>query len=193
MKRYVALAGALLFTALIVAGCTEDNTQTATSKEQQQQATGLAAMLKSQPVPKFDWSQIRQTQIDAETAQANTTQTTTFFFVQGVQSPVFACPSIGFPVPGDSQLSNPQQLVTGDYLGSGQGYAYGTVGQIEPNGIYSGQTAATFVLCVGSGGKVYMHHAEEIVHAVAGPAVWDLKTHQIQITGAPTFKVKVGK
>lgn len=144
----------------------------------------------AQPVPQFDWSQIRQTLIDAQTAQAEATQTTSFFFNLGVVDPVFVCPSIGFPVAGTSQLTNPLQLTdNGDW----NHYNGGVINQIDPNQIYSGDTAATFALCIGDGGKVYLNHAEETVHAVAGPAKWDYNKHVIVITGAPTFNPKVGK
>lgn len=190
MKKALA-AFAAIGLAIAMAACSSP-TQTAPGKaEQQSAAQGLAKLLQAQPVPQYDFSQIRQTLIDAETAQAGATQTTSFGFNFGVPDPIFTCPSIGFPVPGSDQLTNPSQLVGNG--GDANYYGVGVIGQIDPNGVYGGPTAATFVLCVGAHGKVYLNHAEETVHTVAGPAVWDRATKSIVMTGDPTFAVKVGK
>lgn len=189
-SRSIKIATVLVATAVALTACSSVNTS-ATKSEQQSAATGLAKLLKSQPIPQYDWSQVRQTLIDAETAQANTTQTTSFFFNLGVADPVLTCPSIGFPVAATSEITNPSQLIGNG--GDQNYYGVGVVGQIDPNGIYSGNTSATFVLCVGANGKPYLEHAEEQVHAVAGPATWDYAKHRIVMTGDPSFAVKVGK
>lgn len=188
MKRIITgLAAIVLVVGL--SAC-EDTPPSANANDAKSSAQILKKAQTAQPVPQFDWSQIRQTLIDAQTAQAESTQTTSFFFNLGVVDPVFVCPSIGFPVAGTSQLTNPLQLTdNGDW----NHYNGGVINQIDPNQIYSGDTSATFVLCVGAGGKVYLNHAEETVHAVAGPAEWDVAKHRIVITGAPTFTPKVGK
>jgi hypothetical protein len=181
LKKMLALAGAGVL-ALSLTSCTG---HTSTSSDQQRSAQALNALDKSQPVPVFNYSQIRQTLIDAETAQSNTTQTTSFFFVMGVQNPVFSCPSIGYPVPETDQITNPEQ-VKWDEPNDNTPY---TLPQIDPNGIYGGNTNATFVICVGPNGDKFLEHAEEDVHTVSGPAVWDSATHQIKITGTSTVKV----
>lgn len=186
-KVGIVVAGAALVAT--VAACQSGGGSGSTKSDQHRSAATLNALDKSQPVPQFNWSQIRQTLIDAETAQADTTVTTSFFFVQGVPNPVFTCPSIGFPVPGTFQITNPDQAKW-DEPNDNTPY---TLPQIDPNGVYGGDTAATYVLCTKANGQVYLHHAEEFVHTVAGPATWDETTHSIQITGDPTFKPKVGK
>lgn len=192
MKRIFVITAALVL-LVSVSACTNDKpADDANVKDKVSSGEILKKAQTAQPVPQFGYSQIRQTLIDAQTAQANSTQTTSFFFINGVPDPTFTCPSIGFPVAGTSQLTNPEQL-TREYLGSNWGYNTGVIKQIDPNGIYSGDTSATFVLCVEASGKPYLHHAEEIVHAVAGPAVWDKAGRTIKITGDPTFKVNVGK
>lgn len=188
MKRIIIAVAAII----VIAGLSacSDPAPSANANDAKASAQILKKAQTAQPVPQFDWSQIRQTLIDAQTAQADATQTTSFFFNLGVVDPVFTCPSIGFPVAGTNQLTNPLQLTdNGDW----NHYNGGVVAQIDPNQIYSGDTAATFVLCVGDGGKVYLNHAEETVHAIAGPAKWDYTNHRIVITGAPTFAPKVGK
>ena len=190
MKRIIGMTAAALLVVVSLTACTSDEAPSANKKDAASSAQILKKAQTAQPVPQFDWSQIRQTLIDAQTAQAESTQTTTFFFNLGVTDPVYTCPSIGFPVSGTSQLTNPWQLTdNGDW----NHFNGGIISQIDPNQIYSGDTSATFVLCVGDGGKPYLHHSEETVHSVAGPAVWDYTKHIIKITGAPTFKAKVGK
>jgi hypothetical protein len=188
MNRITKIVASVAVAAVATVGLTActSGSKSAKNKDQKSSAQILIKLDGSQPVPQFDWSQIRQTLIDAETAQAQTTQTTSFFFVLGVKDPVFVCPSIGYPVPETDQITNPEQQ------NSYNGNPY-TLPQIDPNGIYGGNTAATFVICVGDNGSKYLEHAEEDVHTVSGPAVWDSVNHSIKITGPSTAVVKTHK
>jgi hypothetical protein len=132
----------------------------------------------AQPAPVFTWSQIRQTLIDIETAQAKTIQTTTFFFNLGVKAPVNTCPSIGFPVATTDEITNPSRIDAG----------YAVIPQIDPNGIYTGNSTGTYVLCVGSDGSTYGVYWEGYVYAVTGPATWNAATGSVQETGPTSFK-----
>jgi hypothetical protein len=196
MKRITKIGGAIVAMLLLIfamSACSASTTAgQANSADANTSAQILHKMQQAQPVPQFDYSQIRQTLIDAETATAQSTQTTTFFFNQGVTDPVFVCPSIGFPVAATSQITNPDQVSDGaNQADTGTGNT--TIAQIDPNGIYSGSSSATYVICVNGQGKAYLHHAEEFAHAISGPATWDYTHHRIQITGDPTFSPKVGK
>jgi hypothetical protein len=133
----------------------------------------------------FQWSQLRQTLISIETAQADNTQTTTFFFNQGVQDPISSCPSIGFPVASTTELTNPLQ---NDGQG-GQG-AGAVIGQVDPTGVYSGSSTGTYVVCISANGGNYVQYWEGFVDNVTGPAVWNTTTHQVQLTGPSTTTVK---
>jgi len=169
MRRYLRLGVALAAAAGLLTACNN-------SANQQDRRTSNSILRQyetSQPAPKFTWSQIRQTAIDVETAQAHTTQTTSFFFNLGVQDPVQSCPSIGFPVATTTQITNP--LTPSGYNDNS------TIAQIDPNGIYSGDSSGTYVLCVGPGGKTYGVYWEGFVYSVTGPAVWG--AHGVQLTG----------
>jgi hypothetical protein len=190
LKRITMWAAAIVGVLLLAVGitaCTSSRHANATRNDQKTSDAILNHFQTVQPAPQFDWSQIRQTLIDAETAQARATQTTTFDFNYGVADPIFSCPSIGFPVAGTSQITSP------DKENDHGSYGQSVTSQIDPNGIFSGNTTATYVLCVGENGKTYLHHVEEFAHAVAGPAVWDYTHHRIQITGDPTFTPKTQK
>lgn len=156
------------------------------SKETEAAKQQLAGFNANQPVPVFNYSQLRQNLIELETSQAQTTQTTSFFFNMGVQGPIGTCPSIGYPIPTTDQLTNPQQSVTHGNDG------IATVGQIEANGVYTGDSSGTFVICVDADGKPYANYWEGFVQTVSGPAVWDDAAKQVKLTGAPsaTFTAK---
>ena len=179
--RYVlggVIATVLAFT---LSACSFGGTSTAVNNDQILSTNILSKFEKSQPAPLFDWSQIRQTLIDVESAQAQSIQTTSFFFNQGVQDPYYVCPSIGFPVASTTQLTNPSQVVNDNGNMT-------TIPQIDPNGIYSGNSTGTYVLCVDSQGRTYGQYAEGFVHTISGAANWNEADHRIVVTGAPTYK-----
>lgn len=179
--RYIAGGAVILLGVLSLSACGVGGTN-AVQSDQKVSTTILGKYEQSQPAPIFDWSQIRQTLIDIETAQAKSIQTTSFFFNQGVQDPYFVCPSIGFPVASTTQLTNPSQTVEGN--GSGE---FAAIPQIDPNGVYAGNSTGTYVLCVNNQGQTYGQYAEGFVHTVAGPANWNQAGHRITITGAPSY------
>lgn len=177
-KRFIAVA------ALTVVAACSSNSGT-TRKEQNVANDQLNAFLTNQPVPIFQFSQLRQNLIELERAQAESVATTSFMFNQGVVDPVSSCPSIGFPIPSTTQLSNPQKAV-----GGGNGVT--SVGNLEATGVYTGNSSGTYVVCVTSGGKAYALYWEGFVETITGPATWDATKKQVVLTGDPTgaFTVK---
>lgn len=155
------------------------------AREQDEKASEqiLQQLQKSQPVPSFEWSQLRQNLIEIQTAQANTTATTSFFFNQGVTDPVLSCPSIGFPIPGTFQLTNPWQVT-----GNGA-----VISQVEPTGVFSGDTSATTVMCVNADGEIYASYWEGFVSTVTGAATWDTEAKTIKLTGDVTGDFSKGR
>lgn len=136
----------------------------------------------TQPTPVFTWSQLRQNLIEIETSQAHTTQTTSFFFNQGVANPVMSCPSIGFPIASTDQLSNPQQI---SFHGGSGGGGNEVIPQVEANGVFTGDSTGTFVICVNAQGQPYASYWEGFVQTITGPAVW--QNGQVTLTGPPSF------
>jgi hypothetical protein len=175
--------GIALITVVTLAGCSSGAPSSVT-KDQNQTNTQLNRYQKNQPIPQSDSSQYRQTAIDVELAQIHGVATTSFFFNQGVNKPYEVCPSVGFPVASTSQLTNPEQVVSAPNNGAA------TVAQQEPNGVYTGQSTGTYVVCVSSTGQRYVDYAEEFVHTVGGPAHWDNTTSRIVLDGEPTVKTK---
>ena len=194
MKIRTALAGLAVIAALglSIAGCTSNPSapsgQQQENRAQQQDTTSL---VNDQPIPHFNYSQIRQTLIDAETISADGTQTTSFFFQMGDPDPVFSCPSLGMPVANTAQLSNPQQVVHDSYPTGGAAL---TVGQMDPNGIYApAASTGTYVICVNSSGASYLQYWEGDVMTVTSAATWDSATHTLKVTGAPTAVIHTAK
>jgi hypothetical protein len=174
--------------ALALTGCKNTTAGTASVNDDAKQASvQLDRYQATQPVPQFDWSQLRQNLIEINTAQAETTQTTSFFFNLGTDAPVSSCPSIGFPIASTAQLTNPEQAID-PFRGDNGGV---TVPQIEQTGVYTGDSSGTYVICVDPAGTPYAFYWEGYVATVTGPAIF--ADGEITLTGAPTFDFSDGE
>ena len=197
MKKIISAVAVAIVLVLAGAACTSTTTtaqraaKDSANTEQASIAAGLTNMERSQPLPRFSWSQLRQNLIELESAQADTTQTTSFFFNQGVQDPVQMCPSVGFPIASTTELSNPEQKITDVGRSGGNGNV--TIPQIDPNGVYAGTSTGTYVMCIDAQGRTYADYWEGFVQTVTGPARWNTTTHDVEFVGAPSFKFTSGK
>jgi hypothetical protein len=181
--KFIKITAIAVSSLLILSACSEGRNATV-SKEKKAATTQLDQYLQSQPVPLFNTSQLRQNLIDIQTAQVNSTVTTSFFFNQGVVDPVHSCPSIGFPIPGTFQLTNPQQKLRDSEA---------VIAQLEANGVYTGDTTGTTAICIDDAGKGYAMYWEGFINTVAGPAKWDETTKRVVLTGAPTAEFNTGQ
>lgn len=185
-KTVIAAAASVLAIGVTATACNgSTHTSSGQAQENQQQSRDTTTLVQNQPIPGFNYSQLRQNLKEIETAEANGVQTTSFFFNQGVQDPIMSCPSIGAPIPTTDQLSNPQQVVTGTHGDNGYGIA--TTEQMDPTGVYGGSSTGTYVMCVGADGKPYADYWEGFVSTVFGNATWNKTTHQVEMQGAPSF------
>lgn len=188
-KKYLigAFVAILAVVGLTIAGCTHGvQAPSGQASENAQQKADENSQAQTQPIPNIKWSQIKQTLIDSEVISANSTQTTSFFFQMGNQDPVYSCPSIGEPVAKDDQLSNPQQVIHDSYPSGGAAL---TIGQEDPDGIYSGPSSGTYVICVNAAGQKYLQYWEGDVMTVTANAEWNEATHSVKVLGAPTADV----
>ena len=181
MRAPVKVA-ALLAPLLLLTAC--DMQPSTNAVENGQADAGIRKVLGNQPAHSYDFSQYRQSLQDIEDAQAAVTQTTTFFFNVGVQDPYKVCPSVGYPIASTTEITNPQKAVDGPGTGNV------TVGQMDPTGVYPGNSTGTYVLCIGGHGKLAASYVEGYAHTETGPAVWDYTHHTIVDTGDPTFNFK---
>lgn len=180
-KRILALA-AVAAVALLLAAC--GGPTKGQSIENQQQAADQTQLETNQPIPGFSYSQLRQNAKEIETAEATGVQTTSFFFNLGEPNPIFSCPSIGAPIPASTQLSNPNQV-------ENTGHGRFVIGQMDPSGVYVGDTTGTYVICVGADGKAFADYWEGYVDSVFGPAKW--QNGSVVMVGAPSFAFTKGK
>jgi hypothetical protein len=186
VRKIILSVIAALALALAVGGCSHGTS--AQQQEQNEQQQDTSSLINDQPIPHFDWSQIRQTAIDAETIAADGTQTTSFFFQLGDPDPVFVCPSVGVPVANTAQLSNPDQIVG---VSSKYGGGSTDLPQMDPYGVYTpNASSGTYVICVNSAGQKYLQYWEGDVMSVTAAASWDSATHSVQVIGAPTYQPK---
>lgn len=187
MKKYIAL----LFSVVMLSACVdaEATKASATKQDQLLSNTQLEIYQKNQPTPVRDWSQLRQNLIEIELAQIETTATTSFMFTKATNgstgSLAMSCPSVGFPIPATYSLTNPTQGIIIDGPLSGDAGPV-TVDQLESNGVFTGNTTGTYVICVNAKGKGYAVYHEGDVTAIAGPATWDNNLGQIVLSGDPS-------
>ena len=168
--------------ALIVAGCGSlaDSEQQDNIRVQDQQAHYATI----QPIPYFDFSMDRDTLIQIYKAKNEARQTHSVVMSQGTGTVVWDCPSIGFPLPADVQLTNPLQV-------QGGSYGYTTIEQPEPNGLFSSKnTDATFVQCVGPDGSVSPVYTEQKVTTFPFPVTIS-DAGKIERAGASTITIDV--
>jgi hypothetical protein len=187
-KRAFAIIGAIALAAVSLGACQGGSAaqQSSNNNDVQTSAKALQQLQRAQPTPLYQYSQQRQTLIAIENAQAGNTQTTSFFFNMGIQDPINSCPSIGFPIASTTELTNPLQ----DNNNGPNGNAGVAIGQVDPTGVYSGNSTGTYVLCVSPSGGNFIQYWEGFVDNVTGPAVWNTTTHQVQLTGPSSVAVK---
>jgi hypothetical protein len=121
----------------------------------------------AQPIPRFDYSLERAVTIELYQARNSRVATHTVWrsdtgIVEG------DCPSIAYPLPYDTSLTNPLME------------AYHTaIGQAEPNGLFASQNSiATWVRCVVDGEEVPVY-VESKVTAYPYPVEVDYETNRV--------------
>lgn len=183
-KITIGVAGALI--ALAVAGCSSSGLTGGNQAEHAAQQADTTTLENNQPIPQFHYSQERQSLIAAESAAANGTQTTSFFFTQNGTQPLFQCPSIGMGVPDSASLSNPSQVVQSGDGGGGRNAS--VIGQEDPDGIYTpASSTGTFVNCLNGQGQEVLVRWEGDVLTVTSGATWS--GGALHLVGQPTVRI----
>lgn len=166
--RKATLAGLLLAVPLLLAnegGC--DERPSAAKQEQAAQDIQMQQFMRNQPVPSFDWSLERHMLIQIYAARQKATNTFTVVQSDYTGKIMWSCPSIGFPLPYATQLTNPSQLIS-RYDGSVR--VSGVVGQQEPNGLFTPAAAdGTWVPCVDERGRITPVYEERKVTVFLRP------------------------
>ena len=153
MKKLLAV---LFFLAMM--GCTQaDEVRRIETK---QVANQQKLYVESQPPPYFERSLERFLMTELYRRRNEAVATWSY-----VQSPftgkiLWTCPSVGYPIPGGTQLTNPEQTIGGG----------GSIPQAEPNGLFSPSSSqGTYVMCVNSDGTVSPAYVEDTVRTFSQP------------------------
>jgi hypothetical protein len=79
-------------------------------------------------------------------------------------------PSKGYPIPADTQLTNPEKISC-EYNGTNSGYHCGTIKQIDPHGVFSSShTDATYAFeIIPETGKTVLYYSEAKLQGYAYP------------------------
>lgn len=103
----------------------------------------------SQPIPSFEWSLERAIVIAVYRARNEAAATFSYGINPYNNSIIWECASVGYPIPGGTKLTNPQQI------GYKSEYGVVTLPMAEPNGLYMPESSAgTFVSCINPDGTV---------------------------------------
>ncbi len=174
-----AIMGGLIM-ALAASECGSSSNRERKAVESQQNIYATA-----QPVPAFPFSLERDIVIQLYKARNQEVATHTVWrsdmgMVEG------DCPSVGYPVPYDTSLTNPLMRAN---IGSKV-----VLEQPEPNGIFASKNSiATWVRCVvvqdGISRQVPIY-IESRVTAYAYPVAVDYDTNRVTAAGAPTLTIE---
>ncbi len=114
--------------------------------------------LRDQPIPQFDFSLERDIMIQLYQLRNEAASTYTVV-VDSHGGEIYSCPSIGYPLAADMQLTNPDTYLD-DPNGTMDAGSL-IMPQPEPNGLFSStNTVGTWVMCVLSDGSVYPYYTE---------------------------------
>lgn len=162
MRKILTIAAAAILTALTLSACTDESQKEEfdATKRQEDQYTAV------QPAHAYDVSQARENLIAAQDAMSYGADTWTVQYVEGV-GVTFECPSVGFPIPFGTNLTNPEKIV--QYRGSDWSMA-----QMEPYGLYPpADVAATYANCVLPDGSIGIFYSEPLLTSYGFDVVWD--------------------
>lgn len=140
---------------------------TAAQMEQRQQNYQYEQIIRNQPPPSFDYSPERQMLIRMYIARQQ--HVATYSYVQSEYSGkvLWSCPSIGYPVPYATQLTNPDQV---QWRGYDTHYTSAVIPQQEPNGLFPPSSAeGTWVPCVNAKGELTPVYEERRVTTFLQP------------------------
>jgi hypothetical protein len=181
--KLIAAIIAFAVTAVLLMGSSGcgDNSSSNNIRKQEQSvvARQQSQYAKAQPIPFFDWSVDKDTLTQIYRLRNNANTTYSVVTTQGTGHVQWVCPSRGYPIPADTQLTNPEQAIGRGDTG------LVNIPQAEPNGLYSStNTDGTWVLCVRLDGSVAPVYTEQKVTAFS---------FEVDVTPDGTITDKNGK
>lgn len=171
MKRAIGLS---IVAVLVIVGCGTAREQEARTIEENQKH-----LIKIYPVPRFDTSLEREILVQLYTLRNKARNTHTVILSDGTSTPIFDCPSVGYPIANDVRLTASTS---------------GTAQQAEPNGVYPADSSwGTWVLCAEDDGSLTPIYNESNTVTFPFPVTVDYTTGRVTRTGDPTMVVTLGQ
>jgi hypothetical protein len=171
------LVASMLAAAADTDGCSSSESHDSAIVDKQQKLYAT-----TQPIPEFKWSQDRDNLIQIYKQKVEARATHAVVRSAGTGEILWDCPSIGFPIPADTQLTNPLQTM-------GQGMV---IEQAEPNGLFTSKnTDGTYVLCVDGVGAVTPQYTEAKVEAFTRPIKVE-GGKVVFLDGKPSMTIVIG-
>lgn len=158
-----------MLSALVLAAVACSGGQSVANKSDTDYMDQQTAILsRGQPLHLYDYSQDRASFIAIYDARVQGKATYSVSVPQnGGGRGWYECPSRGYPIPADTQLTNPERLV------NPYNTSYLTVPQAEPNGTFSGGGASgTYMQCVDTDGSLYTVYSEPPVMTFPFAVAW---------------------
>ena len=171
----------LLLTALVFLDAACDTSESLVSAKVDQQQQVYA---QTQPIPFFKWSQDRDNLI--QIYKMKNEARATYSVVRSITGDIlWHCPSIGFPIPADTQLTNPLQSSANHN---------GVIEQAEPNGLFTSKnTDGTYVICVLPSGILSPQYTEAKAETFTRPVKVEMKDGKERVTfidGEPSMTIE---
>jgi len=187
MKKLYILMFVMLVPLMVGAkgeGCGEKSQETKDKQAVQRQQSQYAAR---QPVPSYNWSLERELvrklyDMRNQRVSTHSVWRSDYGTVEG------DCASMGYGLPYDTSITNPlqSQRVYGESAVA--------IGQAEPNGVFaSTNTSATWVICVGPGGRLQPVYVESKVTVYPGPIDVNYETNRVTVGGGKMHSIKLEK
>jgi hypothetical protein len=169
MKKGLIILSILMLLVIMVVGCApyvESSQKVAKDAEQKQVGNQQALYVANQPPPYFDWSQQRDILIQIYKAKNSALATYSYTTSPFTGKITWESPTIGFPIPGGTELTNPKQIV----LASDYYHQWEVIDQAEPDGTYAPNSSlGTWILCVNPDGSISPAYIEDNVRTFTTP------------------------
>jgi hypothetical protein len=182
----MGLIVALAFCTISLAACGPDTSaDQATTSENNTVGQQDNIYLKGQPIPLYNYSIPRDLMIQFYNYEVQDAVNTYSIISDYNGNVVYEGPSMGYPIPFNTELTNPSKLIGNG--GSSGYYGVGVVGQDDPNGLYSSpSTNGTIVMFIDPNtGKLMPVYSEQEVTCFPFN-VHDSRQPYISRAGSPT-------
>jgi hypothetical protein len=185
-----------LFALFLLVGCSTTSAPPSVTRQEQKAVENQDQVYaNTQPTPFFDKSLDRALLIQIYKKRQEAVATWTYVQSEYTGKVLFFCPSIGFPIPGGTQLTNPNKIIERSYNGAQSNWGWGTaIPQSEPNGLYSPSTSeGTYVMCSNEDGSVSPAYLEPKVQTFFQPMIETNGTLTPAPKSNPSVKIDISE